>query len=285
MYQVGPIGEGTHEGDREPVASGLAQSGLALHVVCQVRERIALRVTTLVGDLFVAPGERNRLEREERDTLRIVERELNDASDLLVVQAVDNSHYRNDFDAGFVEVLDGLQLHVEQVADEAMRVGSVADAIELQVGVAQTGFSGLLGKFKTLRELDAVGRGLYAVVSNLAGVGDGVEEVWRERGLAPGELYRHLAPRLDGDGVVQHGLDFFPREFVDEADLVSVHEAGVAHHVAAVGEVDGEHRSAAMQHSAAAVVVKLLVVVGANVAAGEDFFQVLEERGVDGHDV
>ncbi len=33
------------------------------------------------------------------------------------------------------------------------------------------------------------------------------------------------------------------------------------------------------------MVMKLLVVVGADVAAGEDFFEVLEEGGVHGHDV
>ena len=72
---------------------------------------------------------------------------------------------------------------------------------------------------------------------------------------------------------------------MDEADLIGVHEAGIAHHVATVGEIDGEHRSAAVQHGAAAMVMELLVIVGADVAAGEDFFEVLEEGGVHGHDV
>ena len=87
---------------------------------------------------------RNRLERQEADRLGIVERELDDASDLLVVDAVDDGDDRNDLDAGLVQVLDGLQLHVEQVADLAVRVGGVADAVELQIGVAQAGFGGLL---------------------------------------------------------------------------------------------------------------------------------------------
>ncbi len=72
---------------------------------------------------------------------------------------------------------------------------------------------------------------------------------------------------------------------MDEADLVGVHEAGIAHHVAAVGEVDGEDRAAAVGDGGGAVVVKLLVVVGADVAAGEDVFEVLHHGGVDGHDV
>ena len=88
------------------------------------------------------PVKRNRLEAEERDLLGIVERELDDAADLLVVDAVDDGGDRDDVDAGLVQVFDGPQLHIEQIADLAMRVGGVADAVELQIGVAQTGFRG-----------------------------------------------------------------------------------------------------------------------------------------------
>ena len=72
---------------------------------------------------------------------------------------------------------------------------------------------------------------------------------------------------------------------MDEADLVGVHEAGIAHHVAAIGEVDGEHGAAAILHGGRAVVVELLVVVREDVAAGENFFEVLREFGVDRHQV
>jgi hypothetical protein len=72
---------------------------------------------------------------------------------------------------------------------------------------------------------------------------------------------------------------------VDEADLVGVHEARIAHHVAAVGQVHGEDRAAAVLDGAAAVVVELVVVVGADIAAGKHFLEVLEEVGVDRHHV
>ena len=72
---------------------------------------------------------------------------------------------------------------------------------------------------------------------------------------------------------------------MDEADLVGVHEAGIAHHVAAVGQIDGQHRAAAVGDGRGAVVVQLVVVVRLDVAAREDLFQMLEERGVDGHHV
>ena len=85
--------------------------------------------------------------------------------------------------------------------------------------------------------------------------------------------------------VVENFLNFFPAQFVDVADLVGVHEAGIAHHVAAVGEVDGENRAAAVANGARAVVVQIFVVVRGNVAAGEVLLDPLEELGVDGHQV
>ena len=251
----------------------------------QVRQRVALRGAALRRHFLVAAGEAHRLERQEVDPLRVVEREFDDAADLLVVHAVDDRHDRHDVDAGRVQVLDRPQLDVEQVADAAMRVGGVADAVELQIGVAQAGFGRGLREVEALGELDAVGRRLHRVVADLARVANRVEEVRRQRRLAAGELHRHLALRLDGDGVVEHRLDVVPRQLVHEADLVGIHEARVAHHVAAVGQVDRQHRAAAVLDRRAAVVVELLVVVGADVAAREHFFEVLEEGGVHRHHV
>src|SRR5690348_11776029 len=124
-----------------------------------MRQRIALRFASIVGDRFVASCKADRLERKEADLLRIVERELDNASNLLVVYAVHDGDDRNDLNTGAVEIVDGFQFHVEQVADRAMRVGSVANSVELQVRVAHTSFGSLLREFETLCELDAVGRG------------------------------------------------------------------------------------------------------------------------------
>ena len=68
-------------------------------------------------------------------------------------------------------------------------------------------------------------------------------------------------------------------------DLVGVHEARVAHHVAAVGQVDRQHRAAAVRDGAGTVFVQRGIVVRADVAAGEYVLQVLEERRIDGHHV
>ena len=72
---------------------------------------------------------------------------------------------------------------------------------------------------------------------------------------------------------------------MDKPDLIGVHEAWIAHHVAAVGQIDGQHRAAPMRHRRCAVVVQLVVVVRADVAAREDLFEMPEERGVDGHHI
>ena len=100
----------------------------------EMRQRVAPRVAFLVADVLVAPGERHRLKRDEADLVAVLERELDDRPDLIVVDGVDDRDDEAHVDAGGVEVLDRAQLHVEQIADLAVRVGLFADAVELQVG-------------------------------------------------------------------------------------------------------------------------------------------------------
>jgi hypothetical protein len=208
--------------------------------VGEVRQRIALRRPAFRRDLLVAAGEAHGLERQEVDPPGVVERELDDPADLLVVQAVDDRDDGHDIDARVVQVLDRAQLHVEEISDAPVRVGRVADAVELQIRVAESGFGSRLGELEALGELDAIGGRLHAAVAHLARVSHGVQEVRRHRRLAARELHRHLPLRFDGDRVVEDLLDVLPRQLVHEADLIRIHEARIAHHVAAVREVDGE---------------------------------------------
>src|SRR6185503_7121306 len=101
--------------------------------------------------------------------------------------------------------------------------------------------AGLLGRVTELRllgEADAVRRALDAEIANLARVSHGIEEVRAECGLPAGKLNAELAPGLHAQAVVEDLLDVAPFELVDVPDLIGVHEARVAHHVAAVGQVD-----------------------------------------------
>lgn len=197
---VGPVGEGSHERDGKPVARRLADARLTLHVVREVGERVALRSPPLGRDLFVASGEGDWLERDERDLPRVVEGELDDPPDLLVVHPVDDRHDRDDVHAGVPEVLDRAELDVEKVVDAAVRVGGVADAVELQVCETQSGLGRPAAELGALGELDAIGRRLDAAVAELHRIADRVEEVGRDGRLAARELHRHLPARLDGDG-------------------------------------------------------------------------------------
>ena len=277
--------KGADEGDGEPVAGRLDLADLLADVLGKMRKRVALAETAFRSDVFVAASEGNRLEADEGDFLGIFHRELHDRTDLVVVHVVDDGDHEHDFDTGFVHVFDGAELDVEQVADLAMAVGVVPDAVELEIRVAQAGVEGLLRKFLALGEFDAVGGRLHRVVAYLARVANGVEEVRAHGGLATAELHGHLAARLDLHGVVENFLNFFPREFVDVAHLVRVHEAGIAHHVAAVGEIYGEHGTAAIADVRRAVLVQAFVVVRGNVAAGELALNPLQETGVHRHQI
>src|SRR5213076_1684904 len=92
---------------------------------------------------------------------------------------------------------DGAELHVKEVADLAMAVGVVADAVKLQVGVAHPGLKCLLAILFALRELDAVGGRLHAVVPDFAGVRDGIQKVRAHGGFTAGELHGHLPARSE----------------------------------------------------------------------------------------
>ncbi len=184
-----------------------------------------------------------------------------------------------------MQVIDRTQFDVEQVADLAVRVGVVADAVELQIDKAKAGFGGFAAKFFRFGELDTVRRCLHRVVTNLTCIADGIQEVGAERRLTARILHRHLTTRLDLNGVVEDLADILHRKLVNETDLVRVHKARIAHHVAAVGQIDRQNRSAAVLDRRCAVIVELFVIVRFDIASREQRFDVLQELGVDRHHV
>src|SRR6516225_6574591 len=148
-----------------------------------------------------------------------------------------------------------------------MAVSIISDAVELQIDKPQPGFGRLTAEFFALRELDAIRGCLYAGVPNLSGVRNGVDEIRRHRRLATGKLNGHLPARFYREGVVHDFLDLIPRQFMDVTDLVRIHETWIAHHVAAIRQINCQNRSASVLNGAAAVVVKALVGMRRNIAA------------------
>ena len=245
-----------------------------------MREGVALPVPFLVADLLVAARERDGLERHETHLVAVLQGELHDRPDLIVVHRLDDRDDQADVDARGVEIFDRAQLHVEQVPDLAVRVGRLGHAVELQIRDSQACVVGLLREVWVLREPDAVGRGLHAEVADLARVPDRVEEQRRDRRLAARELHRHLASRLDADGVVEQLLDLRHRQLVDVAHLIGVHEARIAHHVAAVRQIDGQHRAASVLDGRRPVVVQRLGD-GGKIAPRKQRFETAEKCGID----
>src|SRR5215831_1677000 len=119
-----------------------------------------------------------------------------------------------------------------------MAVGVVSDTVKLEVNEPQPGFGRLAAEFFALRELDTIRGRLYAGVPDLSGVSDGVDEIRRERRFATGKLNGHLPAGFYREGVVHDLFDFIPRQLMDVTDLVRIHETWVAHHVAAIRQVN-----------------------------------------------
>ena len=272
--QVGHIGHGARRRQRKPVAERLRRAGLPLDVLREVRQRVAP-----YGARFVAAGEGNRLERDEAHLVAVLNRELHDPADLVVVDGAHDRDDERDVDAGSVEVLNRTQLHFEQVADLAVRVRVLTDAVELQVRDAKAGLRRGHRVIGVLREVNAVCRRLCAVIADLPRVGDGVEKDRRDGRLAARELHRQLASRLDRQRVIENPLHLVERELVHVADLVGVHEAWIAHHVAAIREIDGEDGPTPVFDGRGAVVVQPVGHRGV-VAAGEQPLDAAQEVGV-----
>src|SRR5262245_49400898 len=154
-----------------------------------------------------------------------------------------------------MQVVDGTQLHIEQIPDLSMAVGIVSNTVELQVRVSQAGFRRLSCELLALCELDSVCCRLHTGVTEFAGIRDGIQEVRGHRRFATGELDGHLTPGFYPDGVVHDFHDLFPGQLVNVAYLVCIHETGIAHHVATVREINRENGTTAMPDSAAAVIV------------------------------
>ena len=184
LQHVGHVGNHARRRERKPVAQRLGGAGLRFDVVRQMRQRVAARQAVGVADVFVAPGKRHRLKRDEADLVAVLERKLDDRSNLIVVDAVDDRDDQAHVDARGMQVLDRAQLDVEQIADLAVRIGLFADAVELQVRDAQAGVTRLVCERGILREANAVGRRLHAEVTHRARVADRIQEDRRDRRLA-----------------------------------------------------------------------------------------------------
>src|SRR5947208_16797038 len=109
-----------------------------------------------------------------------------------------------------------------------MAVRVIADAVKLQIRIAQASLERLSAEFLVLGEFNAIRCSLYAVVSKFLGISDGVNKVRAQRRFPARELDRHLAPWLDLQRGVENLLAVVPRQSVGGLPPRGVHEDRIA---------------------------------------------------------
>ena len=286
MQQIHHAGEGAVGRQGKPVSQGLPVGGqLALEVLGHLRKGVALGVSRAVFDVFIPAGEGHGLEGDGLNLVDVASRKIDDGSDSPVVDAVDDGGHQSGFHADFGHVLDGLQLDVEQIADAAVTVALFAGAVELQVGPVKSRFMGLPGELLALGEANPVGGRQNPIESDLLGVGDGFDEEWGEGGFSSGEEDDHLATRLVGDGAVQNGLDVFKLRLMNIANLIGIHEAGIAHHVASVGQIHRQHSAASELDAGVPMAMDVVIFGATEIPPEEEAFDSTGKFGVGGEHI
>src|SRR5207245_8564884 len=103
---VPQVREGARGRQWIPVPQRLGDAELPLDVVSEVRQRVTLALPGLVIDILVPSGEGDRLERNGVDLVDVVDRELDDGTDLSVVDGVHDRDDERTVDARALQVLE-----------------------------------------------------------------------------------------------------------------------------------------------------------------------------------
>src|SRR5438552_3751233 len=160
-------------------------------------ERVTLLDAQFIGNIFVAAGERNWLESYCLNFVDVLCGELDDLTDGIVVDAIDDGDYERDFDANLRQVLNRTNFHIKQVADATMFVLLFANTIELQIdAMLARGLRGF-AELNVFSETNSVRRREDAIETNLLGISDRVEIVRRDCRFAAREQDDDLAFRFE----------------------------------------------------------------------------------------
>src|SRR6266567_2436598 len=114
-------------------------------------ERVTPFLAQLIGNIFVAAGERNRLESDRLNFVDILCRELDDLTNRIVVDAVYDRDDERHFDPDLRQIFNRANFYVEQVAYAAMFVLLFTDSVELKIDAV------LAGSFRGFAEFNVFG--------------------------------------------------------------------------------------------------------------------------------
>ncbi len=199
--------------------------------------------------------------------------------------AVDDCGHERNFDTDTRQIFNRSQLHIKEVPDTAMLVLFFADSVELQINAMLAGSFCGFAEFQIFRIANTVRGRKNSVETNLARVINGFEEVRRKRRLAAGEKNNHLALWFEGDSAIKNRFRIFERRLVNIANLICIHEAGIAHHVAAISQVYGQHGAATKFNIGSSVTMNCGILGRAKISSKEQRFDSFEKSRIRGHHV
>src|SRR5690606_11441492 len=161
------------------------------------------------------------------------------------------------------------ELYVKKVADAAVLIVLLIRTVELEVNAVLSRGLRRFAEFEVLGKTNAVGCCEDPIEADLFRIRDRVEKIRRERRLASRKKDDDLAFRLERHRAVEDRLDVIKRRFVNITDLIRVHKARIAHHIAAIRKIDRQHRSAAGLEIASCVVMNVPVLGRAEITPEE----------------
>src|SRR6202041_1633265 len=121
-----------------------------------------------------------------------------DVGNAVVVQSVLDSHLQRGFHSRGGDIVEGTSLHVHVVADAAMTVLLLGNAVELEIYGMESSHLCFDRKIPLLGKANSVGGDMYAMEAPALRVPDCVQEYRRECCFSSREQNVNLALRFEG---------------------------------------------------------------------------------------
>src|SRR4029078_6709598 len=161
-------------------------------------QRVAPCFAHLVRNIFVATGKRYRLECDCLNLIDVLGGKLNNLTNAVVVDIVDDGDNQGHLNANTCEVLNRAQFYVEQVANAAMFILLFAHAVKLQIAPVLSGCFGCFAKLNVFCEANSVGGRENSVKTDLLCVLNCLQVIRRKSWLATGEENDYLSLGFEG---------------------------------------------------------------------------------------
>src|SRR6187549_2299263 len=103
----------------------------------KLRQRITLRVTSIIIDIFVSAGKHNRLKDNAGDLVQILDGEFDYRTNLIAIALSYDCDLEIRAQPGGGNIAKCFDLHVEEIADAAVAVFFIRNPIKLEIHATQ----------------------------------------------------------------------------------------------------------------------------------------------------